>query len=644
MPRASKRLASAAVILFGLGASAFADTRVGGLADPPAVGRSLSFAAGSISGVVLDERGMPVPGAMVSSLGPTTASAITDASGRFEIKTLAPGPYVVRAHMAGYVSPKADVVRVQSGARASSPITLRRGTAAPRILTAGFGDLSSTPAATESASDPEATDASSVADAGDHDHSETAWRIRHLRRGVLKDVTLPQDLLGRADPGHRTPTDFLGRAAESSARLATSYFETAPFSGQVNLLTAGSFGASDDVFASNGLMRNIANVVLSAPAGSQADWTVGGGFAQADISSWNVTAAYKTRAPAIHSYALGLSYATERSAAGSPLALHDLSDGSRTAGEVYAFDTFAVTPTLSVTYGGRWARYDYLAHRSALSPRLEVALTPGHDVRLNAMISRRATAPGAEEFVTQAETGAWLPPQRTFSSFEPGAPLSAERVTHLALEAERDFGRSTVSVQVFRQRIDDQIAALFGADVPGRPRPAPGQYFVGNAGAGSASGYRAAYRRVLSDWMKGSIEYTVARGSLHPVDQSAYLLLLAPSTTRPADERMRTLATTIETNVPETSTRVLVVYRLSDAFAGTAGAGQPDAGRPRLDSRFDVEVRQSLPFMDFANARWEILVAVRNFFREVAVDQSVYDELLVVRPPKRFVGGLTMRF
>ena len=41
---------------------------------------------------------------------------------------------------------------------------------------------------------------------------------------------------------------------------------------------------------------------------------------------------------------------------------------------------------------------------------------------------------------------------------------------------------------------------------------------------------------------------------------------------------------------------------------------------------------------------WEMLVAVRNLFREGALDASVYDELLVVRPPKRIVGGLTVRF
>ena len=63
-----------------------------------------------------------------------------------------------------------------------------------------------------------------------------------------------------------------------------------------------------------------------------------------------------------------------------------------------------------------------------------------------------------------------------------------------------------------------------------------------------------------------------------------------------------------------------------------------------VDGSILVQVRQSLPFMDFSSAKWEMLVAVRNFFRETSIDQSIYDELLVVRPPKRIVGGLTLKF
>jgi len=116
------------------------------------------------------------------------------------------------------------------------------------------------------------------------------------------------------------------------------------------------------------------------------------------------------------------------------------------------------------------------------------------------------------------------------------------------------------------------------------------------------------------------------------------MLVVAPSAVRPRLDRLQNLSTAIETNVPETSTRILVICRLTNAG--------PSVGtdRPAYDSRFDVQVRQSLPFMDFSTARWEMLLAVRNTFREATDYSSVYDELLVVRPPKRVVGGLTLRF
>ena len=103
-------------------------------------------------------------------------------------------------------------------------------------------------------------------------------------------------------------------------------------------------------------------------------------------------------------------------------------------------------------------------------------------------------------------------------------------------------------------------------------------------------------------------------------------------------DQIHDLTTSIETDVPETSTRIVVLYRVSNGFARDL------SDRPALDARFDVQVRQALPFMDFSSAKWEMLVAVRNFCHDSASDQSIYDELIVVRPPKRVVGGLTLRF
>jgi hypothetical protein len=65
---------------------------------------------------------------------------------------------------------------------------------------------------------------------------------------------------------------------------------------------------------------------------------------------------------------------------------------------------------------------------------------------------------------------------------------------------------------------------------------------------------------------------------------------------------------------------------------------------PSTGARFDVQVNQALPFLNFTKAQWDMLVAVRNMFKEDLFDGSIYDELLVVRPPKRVLGGVTVRF
>jgi len=97
------------------------------------------------------------------------------------------------------------------------------------------------------------------------------------------------------------------------------------------------------------------------------------------------------------------------------------------------------------------------------------------------------------------------------------------------------------------------------------------------------------------------------------------------------------MTASVQSVVPVSLTRVIVVYRVSNAFADSLTAPAPAA-------RFDVQVNQALPFLNFGGAQWEMLVAVRNVFREDLFEGSVYDELLVVRPPKRMLGGVTVRF
>ncbi len=611
---------------------------------PLAVTHVASLAPGSIHGTVSDERGLPVPGAMVSALGASSAIAVTDRSGRFELRTLSPGPYIVRAHSTGFIASRGQVIDVRPSTRVSSLIALRRTGAAgqPPVLAAGLGLIPDT--------QPEAADGASE-DAKDDDHSDVAWRLRHARRGILKDAVAPADLADSDPPsgaGKFDASGFMAHAARPAA-FASNLFATTPFSGQLNLLTTGSFDTPEQLFTTNNFSRSVAYFSVGAPAGSSADWTARAALTQGDIASWIVAGEYATRAPARHRYDVGLSYSTQRYDGGNVAALRGVTDGSRNVGALYGVDTFAVTPAVTLTYGARYGHYDYLDDQNLFSPRAVLTVQPIDHFRISAAISRREVAPGAEEFVPRVDGAVWLPPQRTFSALRNGQPLLPERTAHVEVDLERDLAPATVSLRLYRQHVSDQLATLFGVETPGAPDAHLGHYFVHDSGDLDASGIGAGVRAAFAGRVHGSIEYSLTRARWNRNDAAAYLVFFSPFVAPRELERIHDVSTSIQTDVPETATRVVVLYRLSNGFAQPAAdpaprrPGESPADCP-LDARFDITVRQSLPFMDFSTAKWEMLLDVRNFFHDVAPDQSVYDELLVVRPPKRIVGGLTLKF
>jgi hypothetical protein len=139
---------------------------------------------------------------------------------------------------------------------------------------------------------------------------------------------------------------------------------------------------------------------------------------------------------------------------------------------------------------------------------------------------------------------------------------------------------------------------------------------------------------------RASVDYTQAQSRW--IDRSAdsdLLEILAPSLVR-TGERIHDVTASLESVVTPSATRLLVVYKLNTAYAASkVGDVTPNAG-----VRFDVQVNQALPFMNFTSAQWEMLFAVSNLFKEALYENSVYDELMVVRPPKRVLGGVTVRF
>jgi hypothetical protein len=590
-----------------------------------------AVSVGDLHGTVLDDRGAPLAGAVVSAVGATSAFAVSEQNGTFTLRNLPAGPYLLRAHLQGYIPTRGRIIQVNAASRNVSAISLTRNADAPgeepRILEAGVGAASTSGESTES-------------DADVHEQSEVAWRLRHLKRSVLKDAGFDALDGGDASLFDGPQPAFAGEFAASPS-VAGSWFADLALNGQVNLLTRTSFDRPQDVLSLDADdPRGVTYVSLSAPT-IGGSWSMRGAMTQGDLSSWILSGAYVRRAPAAHQYEAGLTYGKQRYRGGNAVALAALPEGKRNVGAVYAFDNWAVAPGLDVSYGAKYARYDYLADRGLLSPRAALTLAPirGSSFRIHAAVERREVAPGAEEFLPPS-TGLWLPPERTFSPLTSRSELNPERIDRFEVSAERDWlGDVTIGVRAFRETVTDQVITLFGVTLPGTPTANIGHYYVASAGDFDAAGWGVSIHRRVINGVQASVDYTQTtadwvRGSA----DRARLLRAAPDALRTGAERVHDVTASVESQLPSSATRVLVVYKINSAFANA----NPSAHGP--DSRFQMQVNQALPFLNFSSAQWEMLFAIRNLFSDDFRDGSLYDELLVVRPPTRVVGGLTVRF
>jgi Carboxypeptidase regulatory-like domain/TonB dependent receptor len=601
---------------------------------------------GSIDGIVSDDRGGPIAGALVSALGTaTTAKAITDVAGRFSIEALPIGDYTLQAHRSGFAGSSRATVRVSGFVSSSQRLQLRRietavatsggptPVAARPIMAAGIalpgGTLADQP-------DPEDTAGAVARD--DHPHTETAWRLRHIKRSILKDASPITTIVEQDD--EILPGSLFGRAMGSAASLATTFFTDLPFSGEVNLLTTSAFGP-EGLFAGDMLPRGVAYMAIGAPTPG-GEWSVRAAMSQGDLSSWIVAGGFQSRGVSSHAYKFGLSYSMQDYVGGNPAALAAAADGSRNVGEVYAQDRWSLTPHLAVEYGGRYGKYDYLDSRGLFSPRVGLTLEPLRNTRVSAIVAQRMVAPGAEEFVASETPGPWLPPERTFAplgGLAASNPFSVERARYLDLLIEHDFESAyTIGVRRFYQNVDDQLVTLFGLPVPDRHNSV-GHYYVANAGSLGAEGWGVRLSTAAGKRLSGSVDYSVTRAKWLSRGNMADIAEWAPAAVRPESEDLHDVTTAIATEIPETATRVFVYYKINTGYT-RSDTSQARAG---LDARFDVQVNQALPF-DIAGTKWEVLLGLRNLFRDPNDPASVYDELLVVRPPKRVVGGFLVRF
>ena len=523
--------------------------------------QSVAVASGRIVGSVTDTAGMPLAGAVISAFGPSGAElALVDADGRFLLRFLAPGAYLVQAHLPGFVASRRQLVAVSASTSAVHAIALSRMGPAAEPIAASVGlPLRAGTAAQSEDTDEPPLDGASTETSAPHDHSEKAWLLRRARRSVLKEAE--------------------AWVAGTPARPAAGVMAL-PLTGEVNLLTRGTVESAADILTGEARPAGIANMSVSAPVW-RGDWLAQGAMTTGDVSSWVVSGAYVADADTSHRLGLDVSYGRQRYEGGNPAAL-TLTSESRYAASVGASDSWTVSPRLTVDYGGSYATYGYVEEDGLFSPRMAVTVTPVAGMRIRVRGSQKTVAPGAEEFLPPSDTGLWLPPERTFSAFSSRSGLHPERTRHVDVALEFDLtDRSVVGVRRFYQDVSDQMATLFGVDEMGIATT--GHYHLGRAGSLTSRGWAVTLRRQLGDRLNGSIDYAVAEAHWRQAGADAALGAVAAGLMRPDVERFHDLSGAFEAEIPGTDTRVFLRCRVSTAFV------QADSEDPSgLDARFDL--------------------------------------------------------
>jgi hypothetical protein len=609
----------------------------------------VDLVSGRIEGVVTDDRGVPISGVAVSALGPDALFGVTDQAGRFVFSAVPVGTYLIRAQRAGFRASAREYVDVAPAGSARHIVRLARlgGTATPTAssgeasadtpppgIAAGFGGATATIAPAPGARKADADT--------DHDHSPRLWRLRHMKRSVLRDAQ-GQLALDAIEDDLEWIEERLGASSvEASARSTTSFFGgDASLSGQIQFLTATAFdeGLTGEPTSWAPMPAGVAYATLGAPIGNTGEWSVRGAIGRGDLSSWIVAGNYVRPTESRHALDLGASFALQSFSDDTPAALLSVPERRRVAGTIHAFDTWRLHKRAVLTYGTRYAYHDYLDRPTQLSPSVSMSVSPLDKTWVRVAVTQQMLAPGAEEFDARNLSAFSMPPQRTFTAAAAGGRLSSERTRHLEVGLERQFGQFLVGVRRFEQAVDNQLVAMFGVGAQGLA-PDLGHYAVANGGNVNAGGWVFGLAQDAGPRFRGSVEYTVARAQWFGTGDRGVIAVMAPSADRVGNERIHDVTARVVTDVPETATRVAATWKVNSAFSRRS----PLLDDASTDARFDVQVSQRLPFLSATGADWELVVAVRNLFRDGQAVGSIYDELLVIRPPKRVVGGVLVKF
>ena len=523
------------------------------------------------------------------------------------------------------------MVNVRPSARTVSTFTLRReGTASePRVLAAGIGDSEVVAAPIRHR----------------RDEGETAWRLRHLKRSILKDATTYVAATSAPDRNWFLTDSFyyLGRAVGSSARAAGSLFSSLPLQGQVNLLTTSAFDNPFQLLqrrsdAQRGVFRRRRARRVTRRLDREGR-TQSGRFELVDRRR-------QLRAARAGRPSLSVRHVVRRAPLRrrQPRCHAAVPDTSRNVGAVYVSDEWKVTDRVTLGYGGNYAHYDYLGQPAYLSPRVSTTINAADTLRIRAH-GRATSACAGRGRIPPSDARAGAPAAAHLRSADAATASSPKTCVTTKSSSSRSSAAQLLRVRAFQQRVDDQLITVFGMRTRGRrtvrtrallsrQRGRRGGSWMGISDHAGHCRPRARHDRLFV--RGGGLERQrppqrsragwprVCRSALREGQREHSRPHHFGRNRRPADRHARVFHRQDEQ-------RLHPRRRHRGSRPGSTAASTCRSRRACHSSICSGPIGKC----------WSAS-AISSVKR--LRESSIYDELLVARPPKRLIGGITVKF
>jgi carboxypeptidase family protein/TonB-dependent receptor-like protein len=441
-------------------------------------------------------------------------------------------------------------------------------------------------------------DAKAVADSDTSAARDLQWLIRHKRRSALED---------RAEGPATEDAD-----APPTGLLASLLPDMA---GSLQVVAT----PGDDV-ASEAQPSSWSVVKLNGRIADSGHWSIGGLVAERESATWRMAGEFVFEPGGGHEVEVATGYGTR--------ALRPFAFGrgsarlDRGVGAVSFQDRWQVTDRLATTFGGRYSYAGFLERSNHLDRMFGLELRRDEKTRIRGSARSHTLVPGGDVLTVATISAS---PAVAFAVLDDG--LRPERVLRYEVALDQEYGDYTVEAHTFYETIHDQLVNGFsdaGTLLPHALNVSNGGW-VGTRGMGLKLGRR------FGDIVQGSMTYTYGH-SWRPEAVSAAPMLAF----RQGD--FHDLAARVETMIEGTDTRVIAFCRVNRLASPELRPGS------LVNTRFEVQVSQGLPFLGaITRADWDVLVAVRNLFYE-ASEGGILDEMAVSHPPKRVLGGISVRF